>query len=67
MKSLMKFKYINASTIDGAVSALRQYGDKAWVLAGGTAAIANAIALPYNKYKVQIAKTLVERVILACK
>jgi NADPH-dependent glutamate synthase beta subunit-like oxidoreductase len=36
MKSLMKFKHINASTIDGAVSALRQYGDKAWVLAGGT-------------------------------
>jgi len=32
----MKFKHINATTIDGAVSSLRQYGDKAWVLAGGT-------------------------------
>ena len=36
MKSLMKFKYINASTIDGASEALRQYGDKACVLAGGS-------------------------------
>ena len=36
MKSLMKFKHINATTIDDAVSDLRQYGDKAWVLAGGT-------------------------------
>jgi NADPH-dependent glutamate synthase beta subunit-like oxidoreductase len=36
MKSLMKFKYINASTIDDATEALRQYGDKAWVLAGGS-------------------------------
>jgi NADPH-dependent glutamate synthase beta subunit-like oxidoreductase/CO/xanthine dehydrogenase FAD-binding subunit len=36
MKSLMKFEHINASTIDEAVSLLRQYGDKAWVNAGGT-------------------------------
>jgi NADPH-dependent glutamate synthase beta subunit-like oxidoreductase/CO/xanthine dehydrogenase FAD-binding subunit len=36
MKSLMTFKHINAGTIDEAVAALRQYGDKAWVLAGGT-------------------------------
>jgi NADPH-dependent glutamate synthase beta subunit-like oxidoreductase/CO/xanthine dehydrogenase FAD-binding subunit len=36
MKSLMKFKYINASTIDSAVKVLRQYGDRACVLAGGS-------------------------------
>jgi NADPH-dependent glutamate synthase beta subunit-like oxidoreductase/CO/xanthine dehydrogenase FAD-binding subunit len=36
MKSLMKFEHINAASIEDAVSALRQYGDKAWVLAGGT-------------------------------
>jgi NADPH-dependent glutamate synthase beta subunit-like oxidoreductase len=36
MKSLMKFKYTNAKTIDGAIEALRQYGDKAWILAGGS-------------------------------
>jgi NADPH-dependent glutamate synthase beta subunit-like oxidoreductase/CO/xanthine dehydrogenase FAD-binding subunit len=36
MKSLMTFKYINASSMDSAVEALRQYGDKAWILAGGS-------------------------------
>jgi len=36
MKSLMKFEHINAQTIDEAISILRQYGEKAWVLAGGT-------------------------------
>jgi NADPH-dependent glutamate synthase beta subunit-like oxidoreductase/CO/xanthine dehydrogenase FAD-binding subunit len=36
MKSLMKFNYINATTIDDAVKTLRQYGDKARVLAGGS-------------------------------
>ena len=36
MKSLMKFEHINAASLDDAVSILRQYGDKAWVLAGGT-------------------------------
>jgi NADPH-dependent glutamate synthase beta subunit-like oxidoreductase len=36
MKSLMKFKHINATTIDDAVSALNRYGNKAWVVAGGT-------------------------------
>jgi NADPH-dependent glutamate synthase beta subunit-like oxidoreductase/CO/xanthine dehydrogenase FAD-binding subunit len=36
MKSLMKFEHINAASLDDAVSLLRQYGDKAWVLAGGT-------------------------------
>jgi xanthine dehydrogenase YagS FAD-binding subunit len=35
--------------------------------ASGAAAVANASALPMNKYKVQIAKTLVKRAILACK
>jgi NADPH-dependent glutamate synthase beta subunit-like oxidoreductase/CO/xanthine dehydrogenase FAD-binding subunit len=36
MKSLMKFEHINAASLDDAISILRQYGDKAWVLAGGT-------------------------------
>jgi NADPH-dependent glutamate synthase beta subunit-like oxidoreductase len=36
MKSLMKFEHINAATLDEAVSILRQHGEKAWVLAGGT-------------------------------
>ena len=41
--------------------------DEANAEAAGVAGVADAIALPYNKYKVQIAKTLAERVILACK
>jgi NADPH-dependent glutamate synthase beta subunit-like oxidoreductase/CO/xanthine dehydrogenase FAD-binding subunit len=36
MKTIRKFKHINASTIDEAVSNLRRYGDKACVIAGGT-------------------------------
>ncbi|MEO0248054.1 MAG: FAD binding domain-containing protein [candidate division WOR-3 bacterium] len=36
MKSLMQFKYFNARTIDDAVQALRRYGDKTWVIAGGS-------------------------------
>jgi NADPH-dependent glutamate synthase beta subunit-like oxidoreductase/CO/xanthine dehydrogenase FAD-binding subunit len=36
MKSLMKFEHINARNVEEAVSILRQYGDRAWVLAGGT-------------------------------
>jgi NADPH-dependent glutamate synthase beta subunit-like oxidoreductase/CO/xanthine dehydrogenase FAD-binding subunit len=36
MKSLMKFEHINANSVSDAISILRQYGDKAWVLAGGT-------------------------------
>jgi NADPH-dependent glutamate synthase beta subunit-like oxidoreductase/CO/xanthine dehydrogenase FAD-binding subunit len=36
MKSLMKFEHINAAGLKDAISILRQYGDKAWVLAGGT-------------------------------
>lgn len=35
--------------------------------AAGAAAVKSAMALPYNKYKVQIARTLVKRAILACK
>ena len=35
--------------------------------AAGTAAVSGAVALPYNKWKIQIAKTLVKRTILACK
>jgi NADPH-dependent glutamate synthase beta subunit-like oxidoreductase len=35
--------------------------------AAGTAAVSDAVGLNYNKYKIQIAKTLVKRAILACK
>jgi CO/xanthine dehydrogenase FAD-binding subunit len=35
--------------------------------AAGAAAVSDAIALPYNKYKIQIAKALVKKAILACK
>jgi len=34
--------------------------------AAGTAAVASAVALADNKYKIQIAKTMVKRAILAC-
>jgi xanthine dehydrogenase YagS FAD-binding subunit len=34
--------------------------------AAGDAAVTNAVALPYNRFKIQIAKTLVKRTILAC-
>jgi CO/xanthine dehydrogenase FAD-binding subunit len=34
--------------------------------AAGIAAVSDAIPLPYNKFKIQIAKTLVKRTILAC-
>jgi xanthine dehydrogenase YagS FAD-binding subunit len=36
MKTIRKFKHINAKTIDDVVSTLHQYGNKARVLAGGT-------------------------------
>jgi NADPH-dependent glutamate synthase beta subunit-like oxidoreductase/CO/xanthine dehydrogenase FAD-binding subunit len=35
--------------------------------AAGAAAVSDAIELGYNKYKIQIAKTMVKRAILACK
>jgi CO/xanthine dehydrogenase FAD-binding subunit len=35
--------------------------------AAGTAAVTDAISLPYNSFKIQIAKTLVKRAILACQ
>ena len=41
--------------------------DEANAEAAGAAAVSDAIALPYNKYKIQIAKTMVKRAILACK
>ena len=41
--------------------------DEASAEAAGAAAVSDAIALPYNKYKIQIAKTLVKRAILACQ
>jgi hypothetical protein len=37
------------------------------VIGGGNAAISGAIALPCNKFKIQIAKAMVKRAILACK
>jgi len=41
--------------------------DEASAESAGEAAISNAIALPYNRYKVQIAKTMVKRAILGCR
>jgi xanthine dehydrogenase YagS FAD-binding subunit len=35
--------------------------------AAGAAAVSGAIALTYNKWKIQVAKTMVKRAILACK
>jgi xanthine dehydrogenase YagS FAD-binding subunit len=35
--------------------------------AAGTAAVSDAIGLNYNRYKIQIAKTMVKRAILGCK
>jgi CO/xanthine dehydrogenase FAD-binding subunit len=35
--------------------------------AAGAAAVSDAIGLNYNEYKIQIAKALVKRTILACK
>ena len=32
----MKFDYINATSVEGAASILKQFGDKAWIIAGGT-------------------------------
>jgi xanthine dehydrogenase YagS FAD-binding subunit len=34
--------------------------------AAGAAAVASAVALPHNKYMIQLAKTMVKRAILAC-
>lgn len=41
--------------------------DEAVAEAAGDAVMSDAVALPYNRYKIQIAKTLIKRVILACK
>jgi NADPH-dependent glutamate synthase beta subunit-like oxidoreductase/CO/xanthine dehydrogenase FAD-binding subunit len=41
--------------------------DEATAEAAGAAAVSEAVALPYNKFKIQIAKTMVKRAILACK
>jgi xanthine dehydrogenase YagS FAD-binding subunit len=40
--------------------------DEANADAAGAAAVSDAVPLPYNKFKIQIAKTLVKRAILAC-
>jgi NADPH-dependent glutamate synthase beta subunit-like oxidoreductase/CO/xanthine dehydrogenase FAD-binding subunit len=41
--------------------------DEANAEASSEAAISDSIALPYNRYKIQIAKAMVKRAILACK
>ena len=41
--------------------------DEANAEAAGEAALSDAISLPYNKFKIQISKTLIKRAILACK
>jgi xanthine dehydrogenase YagS FAD-binding subunit len=41
--------------------------DEANADAAGAAAVSDAIPLPYNKFKIQIAKTMVKRAILGCK
>jgi xanthine dehydrogenase YagS FAD-binding subunit len=41
--------------------------DEASAEAAGEAAVSGAIALPYNKYKIQIAKTMVKRALLECR
>jgi xanthine dehydrogenase YagS FAD-binding subunit len=41
--------------------------DEASAEAAGLVAVSDAIGLDYNKYKIQIAKTMVKRAILACK
>jgi NADPH-dependent glutamate synthase beta subunit-like oxidoreductase/CO/xanthine dehydrogenase FAD-binding subunit len=41
--------------------------DEANAEAAGAAELSDVIVLPYNKYKVQISKTLIKRAILACK
>jgi NADPH-dependent glutamate synthase beta subunit-like oxidoreductase/CO/xanthine dehydrogenase FAD-binding subunit len=35
--------------------------------AAGAAAVADAVALPYNKFKIQIARTMAKRAILGCR
>jgi CO/xanthine dehydrogenase FAD-binding subunit len=40
--------------------------DEANAESAGAAAVSDAVPLPYNKFKIQIAKTLVKRTILAC-
>ena len=49
-------RYITGKTIDENIAD-----------AAGAAVAADAIALPYNKFKIQIAKTLIKRAILACR
>jgi CO/xanthine dehydrogenase FAD-binding subunit len=41
--------------------------DEANAEAAGAAAVSDAVPLPYNRFKIQIAKTLVKRAILACE
>lgn len=41
--------------------------DEASAEAAGAAAVSDSIALPYNKYKIQIARAMVKKAILACK
>ncbi|HSW56846.1 MAG TPA: FAD-dependent oxidoreductase, partial [Dehalococcoidales bacterium] len=41
--------------------------DEASAEAAGSAAVSDAIALPYNKFKIQIARTMIKRAILGCQ
>jgi len=50
-EDFIKGKIIDNTTAEGA----------------GAAAVSDAVELPYSKYKIQIAKALVKRAILACK
>jgi CO/xanthine dehydrogenase FAD-binding subunit len=41
--------------------------DESSAEAAGAAAVSDAVGLNYNSYKIQIAKVMVKRAILACK
>jgi NADPH-dependent glutamate synthase beta subunit-like oxidoreductase/CO/xanthine dehydrogenase FAD-binding subunit len=46
---------------------LGKHIDEASADAAGAAGVLDAVALPYNKFKIQIARTLVKRTILGCQ
>jgi hypothetical protein len=68
MKTLKKFAHVNAKTVDEAAAILQRGKaiNEANADAAGAAAILNAAALKYNKWKIPIAKAMVKRAILAC-
>ena len=60
--------YCNPYRADKAENIIRGRPiDEANAEAAGAAAVSDAIPLPYNRFKIQIAKTLVKRAILACE